>query len=116
MKQLEKLMKVTKARCEASDGFNLKIDDWTIADWMCGLAGETGELANEIKKLRRHELGVKKEKRSKEEIMKAIESEIPDVLIYLMMICNKLDVDPWELTRKKFNEVCDKLGYSGERL
>lgn len=52
-----------------------------------GLGGETGEVQEKIKKLYRDHNGI-----IDNDFIDAIEKEIGDVLWYVAMICNKLDI------------------------
>ena len=45
-------------RCEASNGFNHKLGDWSLSDWMTAVTGELGEAANIAKKLNRVRDGI----------------------------------------------------------
>ena len=53
-----------------------------------GLCGETGELANDIKKIKRDDKNILTDKRKKKII-----SEMGDIMWYYFGICNILDVD-----------------------
>ena len=50
------------------------------------LAGEVGEVANEIKKLLRGSITL-------EELRRRLHDELPDILIYLVMLAESVDVD-----------------------
>jgi NTP pyrophosphatase (non-canonical NTP hydrolase) len=58
------------------------------------LAGEVGELANEVKKWARGSV-------SEEQMKERARDEATDVLIYLMCIFAELDIDPLEAYRAK---------------
>lgn len=69
--------------------------------------GEVGELCNNIKKLKRLELGLQGSRCSREDL----ESEFGDVLITLSLLADSCDVDLQEVTKKKFNETSMKQGF-----
>ena len=73
-------------------------DDWTPSDWMCALAGETGEAANFIKKQLRDKVDNKIE----------IAKELADVVLYADLLANHLGINLGEAVREKFNEVSKK--------
>ena len=77
--------------------------DWTLGEWMNAVAGEVGEAANLIKKVRR---GDKTLDESREEIGK----ELADVVCYLDLVAFRAGIDLGEVVRKKFNEVSDRIG------
>ena len=77
--------------------------DWTPAQWLQALTGELGEYANFRKKFERgdiDELG----------FMEAAWRELADVQIYLDLLAFNLGIDLGEATRRKFNEVSDRVG------
>lgn len=90
------------ARCEES--FHA-CDDWSLADWACAMAGETGEACNLIKKLRRGEAIV----------TQRIGDELADVVIYADVLATRLGLKLGECVRDKFNEVSQRVG-SARRL
>lgn len=47
-----------RERCESPEGFNHKLTDWSLSDWMTALMGELGEAANVAKKLNRIRDGI----------------------------------------------------------
>lgn len=70
----------------------------------CGAAaGELGEMANLVKKVRRGDVSLDEQRQK-------IADEIGDVLTYVFKLCNDLGIDPAEAAIKKFNEVSDKIG------
>jgi NTP pyrophosphatase (non-canonical NTP hydrolase) len=76
--------------------------DWTPADWMTATMGELGELANFMKKVRRGDSTL-------EEMRENIEKEFADVVIYLDILASQYGIDLGEATRKKFNEVSERV-------
>lgn len=93
----ERLAEVNGARSRVSFA---QCSDWTLGDWGCALAGETGELCNKLKKLRRGEK-VPNE---------ALAEELADVVLYADLIAGQLGIDLGEAVRCKFNSVSAKRG------
>jgi len=89
------LREVNLARC--NENFR-PIDDWTPLEWGGALAGESGELCNFLKKLRRGE-HIKK---------KHIAHELADVVTYADLTAARLGIDLGEAVREKFNIVSKK--------
>lgn len=78
--------------------------DWrktSIDQFILGLFGEVGELANKLKKFNRFKLGWKGNCLNDEEFMEALEDELPDIAIYLYLIAGKYNLDIEELVKKK---------------
>lgn len=89
---------------------------WTSADWSNAVCGEAGELANVVKKIRRHETGAKNEgDPSLDELMKMAAAEVADVVIYADLVADYFGIDLGEAVREKFNQTSWKYGFP-ERL
>jgi len=84
-------------RCE--EAFH-GIDRWSPTDWGCALAGETGELCNLLKKLRRGD----------QVDMEDVADELADVICYADLTATRLGIDLAEAVRRKFNRVSEKRG------
>ncbi len=76
------------------------IDDWSPTDWMTAVAGEVGEAANLIKKLRRGE----------DILAEDVGKELADVVIYLDLLAARMHLDLGECVKDKFNKVSDRVG------
>lgn len=85
------------ARCE--DVFH-KLESWSPQDWMCAAAGELGEAANLIKKMRRGEIVPESD----------VANEIADTVIYLDLLAARLGVDLGAAVARKFNIVSERRG------
>lgn len=90
--------------------------DWSPAERGNELAGETGELCNELKKLLRHckRFGVDyrdaiRDPRNAEQMAK-IRAELGDVVICASLIAVQLLIDLEDATREKFNATSLKIG------
>ena len=89
---------------------------WTSADWSNAMCGEAGELANVVKKLRRHETGCRNDgDPSVEELKKKAAAELADVVIYADLVANHLGLDLGAAIKAKFNKTSEKFGFP-ERL
>ncbi len=108
LKDLQKLQKE----------FDLKYfpEFWRIEDYedlldrleylTVALAGEVGEFANLVKKMRREYLHRKVEKR---DIMGDLKEELTDVFIYVLIAANLLDMDLEEWFHKKSSHNRDRF-------
>lgn len=76
--------------------------DWSPCDWMTALAGEVGEAANVIKKMRRGDLSL-------DEGRAMVAKELADVQTYLDLLANALDINLAQATIAKFNEVSERI-------
>lgn len=93
------LAEQNRLRCE-EEYHPLK--EWSPNDWLGAVAGEVGELAGELKKLRRGDV-VGRE---------VIAKEAADVVIYLDLLCQRCGIDLGSAVAQKFNEVSDRVGSS----
>lgn len=74
--------------------------EWTLADWSNAIAGETGEMCNLIKKIRRGD----------EIDPNEVGKELADIIIYADILASLLGLDLSECVVQKFNEVSDRVG------
>ena len=108
------LRKVNVTRCARWHGPDS--DPWTAADWSNATCGEAGEMANVIKKIRRHETGAVNEGDPPlDKLIEMAAEEIADVVIYADLMARYLNIDLGEAIKKKFNKVSLKYGFP-ERL
>ncbi len=68
-----------------------------------GLAGETGEVLEKIKKALRDERGVVSEERRAQ-----IEKELGDVLWYMAQLCTELGLDLDRVARRNLEKLLDR--------
>ena len=85
------------------------IKSWSPADWLTAVTGELGELASLIKMRNRERDGLPGNKFSPTK--KQIADELADVLIYLDLLAEVLDVDLAAAAISKFNEVSERVGF-----
>lgn len=74
--------------------------DWSLADWSNALAGETGEMCNLVKKIRRGD----------DIDVKEVGKELADIIIYADIIASQLGLNLSDCIIQKFNEVSDRVG------
>jgi NTP pyrophosphatase (non-canonical NTP hydrolase) len=74
--------------------------EWTLADWSNAIAGETGEMCNLIKKIRRGDDIDPKE----------VGKELADIVIYADILASLLGLELSDCVVQKFNEVSDRVG------
>jgi NTP pyrophosphatase (non-canonical NTP hydrolase) len=95
---LGELRRKNPERCKA---FGHSVNDMPVTFWATALAGETGELCNLIKKVERGDF-----------ILDAnglIGREAADIIIYLDLLCYRLNIDLQAAIIQKFNEVSDRV-------
>lgn len=85
------------ARC--GDAFH-SLEEWSLTDWACAMAGECGEACNLIKKFRRGETITRE----------MIGKELADMVIYADLLAARAGIDLGEAVRQKFNEVSERRG------
>lgn len=109
------LRDVNVARCKRwHPGF--PNDEWTIADWSNAAAGEMGEAANVVKKIRRAEFGHPgANDPASWELMEMLADEIADTMIYLDLLAAHVGIDLETAIRRKFNAVSERESFP-ERL
>lgn len=77
--------------------------DWSLNDWGVAVAGETGELCNILKKVRRGDYTV-------DDARQDIADEAADIVTYLDILCMNADVDLGKAIKSKFNLVSVRVG------
>lgn len=101
-----------RLRCESPDGFNHRLDSWSLSDWMTATAGELGEAANIIKKLNRVRDGIPGNAETPEQLKAMLADELADVLIYLDLMTQAAGLDLKTIVETKFVKTNYKIGYS----
>ncbi len=76
--------------------------DWEF--FAIAMAGETGEILNNLKKIKRGDFLLDKEK---------FAEEAADVLTYAFLLLSELGVDPEKVLLDKFKKVNDRLDKGG---
>ena len=98
-------------RCEAPNGFNHLLRDWTLSDWCTATVGELGEAANVIKKLNRARVGITVGDPSASELEAALSDELADTFIYLDLLAQRAGIDLAAAVMAKFDRTSAKIGY-----
>ncbi len=100
-----------RARCEAPNGFNHKLDSWSLSDWMTATMGELGEAANVAKKLNRVRDGIPGNSETENELRLKLADELADTFIYLELLCQSQGIDLGFAVEAKFAQTSRKIGY-----
>lgn len=101
---------VNRMRSEHPTGFNHRLEDWSLSDWMTAVAGELGEAANVVKKLNRVRDGIPGNTQTEAELRAALADELADVFIYLDLLAQRAGVKLQDAVRDKFNRTSAKIG------
>lgn len=105
--------RLNRERCEAENGFNHKLDSWSLSDWFTATLGELGEAANVAKKLKRALDGVRGNKETEPQLREMLRREVADTVIYLDLLAQRGGFDLWEAVRETWNAKAEQLGYPG---
>lgn len=100
-----------KKRCEAPNGFNHKLESWSLSDWMTATLGELGEAANIIKKLNRVRDGIPGNKETPQQLQADLAMELADAAIYLDLLVQAAGLDMVAICNAKFAITSAKIGY-----
>jgi len=100
-----------RKRCEAHDGFNHKLSDWSLSDWFTALTGELGEAANIVKKLNRYRDDIPGNEESYIELKSKLNDEIADIFCYLDLTAQAAEIDLESAVISKFNKTSERIGY-----
>jgi NTP pyrophosphatase (non-canonical NTP hydrolase) len=103
--------RANKARSESPEGFNHKLESWSLSHWFTAAMGELGEAANVAKKLNRVRDGIPGNKKSEEELRLDLADELADTYIYLDLLAQSQGIDLAGAVRRKFNEKSEEIGY-----
>jgi NTP pyrophosphatase (non-canonical NTP hydrolase) len=101
---------INRMRCEHPQGFNHKLNSWSLSDWMTATLGELGEAANVLKKLNRVRDGIPGNDETKEQLWEEFGRELADTFIYLDLMAQAAGLSLGELVREVFNAKSKKLG------
>lgn len=89
------------------------LEEWSVADWACAMAGEAGECCNAVKKYRRLEQNLQQKlgPQDCETAKAAIAQEIGDTFIYLDLLAQRLGLNIEDCIRNTFNRVSVREGF-----
>lgn len=92
--------------------------DWSPAEWGNAFAGECGELCNYLKKILRHDMGIRQlaikegseyeNPAVRQALIDKAAKEIADSFLYLNIIADELNIDMYQAIVQKFNEVSER--------
>lgn len=100
-----------RRRCERQDGFNHRLDSWSLSDWMTATLGELGEAANIAKKLNRVRDGIPGNTETEAELRSNLADEIADTFIYLDLLSQSQGISLEDAVMSKFRKTSKKIGY-----
>jgi len=99
-------------RSESPQGFNHKLESWSISDWFTAVVGELGEAANIAKKLNRVRDGIPGNGDiSPDQLLMNLADELADTFIYLDLLSQAAGVDLEKAVARKFAVTSKKIGY-----
>lgn len=81
---------------------------WELADWCLAIAGEAGELCNEVKKVKRGDSSLEARRG-------AFLAELADVMTYCDLAISSLAAKTDEVIGEKFDVVSARVGWKGPR-
>lgn len=96
---LNQLTAANRIRNANASAYN-QCQDWSLADWSNAIAGETGEMCNLIKKIRRGD----------NIDVQDVGRELADIVIYADLLADQLGLSLANCVQQKFNEVSDRIG------
>jgi NTP pyrophosphatase (non-canonical NTP hydrolase) len=105
-----------RRRCEAKHGFNHKLGDWSLSDWMTAVAGELGEAANVAKKLNRVRDGIPGNDKTPAELKAQLADEVADTFIYLDLLAQSQNIVLEDAVVDKFERTSKKIGYDDKLM
>lgn len=99
-------------RCERWHPGFPDAEAWTIADWSNAMAGEAGEAANVVKKMRRIETGNPGRRDGTVDALRdELADELADVVCYADLLAAKVGIDLGSAVARKFNAVSAREGF-----
>lgn len=107
--------KSNRDRCEAENGFNHKLNSWSLSDWFTACLGELGEAANVAKKLNRIRDDIPGNKENEQALRQKLKHELADTFIYLDLLTQAAGIDLDDAVQAAFNQKSGDIGY-GRRL
>ena len=108
---LDEFDAVNLQRCESPQGFNHKIESWSLSDWMTATMGELGEAANIVKKLNRCRDGINGNTETEAMLREKLTRELADVFIYLSLTAQRAGVKLSQVVPQVFDAKSEQIGY-----
>lgn len=103
--------RINRARCESPQGFNHKLDSWSVSDWLVAILGELGEAANIVKKLNRVRDGIRGNKETEQQLCDKLRQELGDTFVYLDLIGQSLGFNIGDAAMEVFKSKSKEIGY-----
>lgn len=108
---MKQFSEANRARCESRQGFNHRLVEWTLSDWMTATLGELGEAANIVKKLNRERDGIRGNSVGVIELRRALRREIADTFIYLDLMAQAAGFSLADAVEDTFDAKSQQIGY-----
>lgn len=108
---LDEFDAVNLQRCESPQGFNHKIESWSLSDWMTATMGELGEAANIVKKLNRCRDGINGNTETEAMLREKLARELADVFIYLSLTAQAAGIKLSDVVPAVFDAKSEQIGY-----
>lgn len=109
----KKFAQLNRKRSEAKNGFNHKLESWSLSDWFMSTMGELGEAANAGKKLNRYRDNINGNKETHKVLRQKLKCEIGDTAIYLDLLCQREGFKLEDCITESFNNKSKEIGYPG---
>jgi NTP pyrophosphatase (non-canonical NTP hydrolase) len=103
---------LNRKRCEAPNGFQHQLSDWSLSDWFTAILGELGEAANVAKKLNRIRDGIRGNKESEAELRAKLKRELADVFVYLDLTAQAAGFKLGDVVLEVFDAKSREIGYA----
>lgn len=89
------------------------LEEWSVSDWACAMAGEAGEVCNAVKKYNRLLTGAMSTTgpQTLEQAVADIAKEIGDTLAYLDLLAARLGIDTARAFAETFNRISVREGF-----
>jgi hypothetical protein len=101
---------INRRRCESVDGFNHRLSDWSLSDWLVAVGGELGEAMNIAKKLNRVRDRIPGNDLTPDQLRDAFEREIADTFIYLDLVAQAAGFQLADIVPDVFDAKSISLG------
>ncbi|MDA4845254.1 MazG nucleotide pyrophosphohydrolase domain-containing protein [Hoeflea poritis] len=106
----EQFSSANRARCEAEDGFNHQLADWTPSEWLAACVGELGEVAHVVKTIIRQRDNLVSSEIEDIELKRMLAEEIADTVIYLDLLAQSQEINLSDAIAEKFNKKSKEIG------
>ena len=119
--RIDEVQRVNAERARRWHGEAGSVQGWSALEWAGAMCGEAGEAANIAKKMRRMEQELSGNQFSSTPLMtydalrSALARECADTFLYLLLLCERCDIDLASAVRIAFNVKSEQLGFP-ERL